>query len=85
MLYQFHFATREIGRQVQNHKAGHVGGAVPIEKEFYLGFVLDRSSQRVIIVASAEGGMEIEEISEQKPDTIVRATVEPAVGLQEFQ
>ena len=47
--------------------------------------MLDRSTQRVMIVASAEGGMEIEEISAQRPESIVRATVEPAVGLRDFQ
>ncbi len=55
------------------------------DREIYLGFVLDRASQRVMIVASSEGGMEIEEISARKPDSIVRSTVEPALGLQEFQ
>ncbi|MEM7438415.1 MAG: malate--CoA ligase subunit beta [Pseudomonadota bacterium] len=83
-----------FGRKLVTHQTGpegkgiyrvYVEGAVPIEREFYLGFVLDRTSQRVMIVASAEGGMEIEEISADKPDSIVRSTVEPAVGLQEFQ
>ncbi|WP_334194508.1 malate--CoA ligase subunit beta [Pararhodobacter sp.] len=83
-----------FGRKLVTHQTGpegkgiyrvYVEGAVPIEREIYLGLVLDRTSQRVMIVASAEGGMEIEEISAQKPDSIVRATVEPAVGLQDFQ
>lgn len=83
-----------FGRKLVTHQTGpegkgiyrvYVEGAVPIEREFYLGFVLDRSSQRVMIVASAEGGMEIEDISAEKPESIVRSTVEPAVGLQEFQ
>ena len=63
----------------------YVESAVQIDREIYLGFVLDRSSQRVMIVASTEGGMEIEEISAERPESIVRSTVEPAVGLQEFQ
>jgi len=83
-----------FGRKLVTHQTGpegkgiyrvYVEGAVPIEREIYLGLVLDRTSQRVMIVASAEGGMEIEEISAQKPESIVRATVEPAVGLQDFQ
>ncbi|MBC6441629.1 MAG: malate--CoA ligase subunit beta [Rhodobacteraceae bacterium] len=83
-----------FGRKLVTHQTGpegkgiyriYVEGAVPIEREFYLGFVLDRSSQRVMIVASAEGGVEIEDISAEKPDSIVRSIVEPAVGLQEFQ
>lgn len=83
-----------FGRKLVTHQTGpggkgiyrvYVEAAVPIEREFYLGFVMDRSSQRVMIVASTEGGMEIEEISAEKPDSIVRSTVEPAVGLQDFQ
>ena len=63
----------------------YVEAAVAIDREIYLGFVLDRSSQRVMVVASREGGMEIEEISEERPDSIVRSTVDPAVGLLDFQ
>jgi len=83
-----------FGRKLVTHQTGpegkgiyrvYVEAAVPIDREIYLGFVLDRTSQRVMIVASAEGGMEIEDISANRPDSIVRATVEPAVGLQEFQ
>lgn len=88
-------ATEDMfGRKLVTHQTGpegkgiyrvYVEAAVPIEREFYIGFVLDRTSQRVMIVASAEGGMEIEDISAEKPDSIVRSTVEPAFGLQEFQ
>ena len=83
-----------FGKKLVTHQTGpegkgvyrvYVEAAVPIDREIYLGFVLDRTSQRVMIVASAEGGMEIEEISESKPESIVRSTVEPAVGLRDFQ
>jgi succinyl-CoA synthetase beta subunit len=83
-----------FGRKLVTHQTGpegkgvyrvYVEAAVPFDREIYLGFVLDRTSQRIMIVASAEGGMEIEEISEKSPDSIVRSTVEPAVGLREFQ
>ena len=63
----------------------YVEAAVAIDREIYLGFVLDRSSKRVMVVASREGGMEIEEISEERPDSIVRSTIDPAVGLLDFQ
>ena len=63
----------------------YVEAAVAIDREIYLGFVLDRSSQRVMVVASREGGMEIEDISEERPDSIVRSTIDPAVGLLDFQ
>ncbi len=83
-----------FGRKLVTHQTGpegkgiyrvYVEAAVEIAREIYLGFVLDRSSQRVMIVASSEGGMEIEEISADRPDSIVRSTVEPAVGLRDFQ
>ena len=83
-----------FGRKLVTHQTGpegkgiyriYVEAAVPIEREIYLGFVLDRTSQRIMIVASAEGGMEIEDISENRPDSIIRSTVEPAVGLRDFQ
>ena len=77
--------THQTGPEGKGVYRVYVEAAVPIEREFYLGFVMDRSTQRVMIVASAEGGMEIEEISAEKPESIVRSTVEPAVGLRDFQ
>lgn len=83
-----------FGRRLVTHQTGpegkliyriYVEGGVPIDREIYLGFVMDRAQQRIMIVASAEGGMDIEEISAQKPESIVRASVEPAVGLRDFQ
>jgi malate-CoA ligase subunit beta len=83
-----------LGKRLVTHQTGpegrtvhrlYVEAAVPIEREIYLGFVLDRKSERVMIVASAQGGMEIEEISERSPDAIIRSVVEPAVGLTSFQ
>ena len=83
-----------FGSKIVTHQTGpegkgiyrvYVEGAVQIEREIYLGLVLDRSSQRVMIVCSGQGGMEIEDISAESPDSIIRATVEPAVGLQDFQ
>ena len=77
--------THQTGPEGKGIYRVYVEAGVEIEREIYLGFVLDRSTQRVMIVASAEGGMEIEEISAQRPESIVRATVEPAVGLRDFQ
>ncbi len=77
--------THQTGPEGKGIYRVYVEGAVPIDREIYLGFVLDRSTQRIMIVASSEGGMEIEEISEDRPESIVRSTVEPAVGLQDFQ
>jgi malate-CoA ligase subunit beta len=83
-------AENMFGQKLVTHQTGpegkgvyrvYVEAAVPFGREIYLGFVLDRTSQRVMVVASSEGGMEIEDISANRPDSIVRSTVEPAVGL----
>lgn len=83
-----------FGNKIVTHQTGpegkgiyrvYVESAVDIAREIYVGLVLDRSSQRIMIVCSGEGGMEIEEISAERPESIIRATVEPAVGLQDFQ
>jgi succinyl-CoA synthetase beta subunit len=60
----------------------YVEAGTAIDREIYLAFVLDRATERVICVASAEGGMDIEETD---PDKIIRIPVEPAVGMQDFQ
>lgn len=92
---EIHEATEAMfGRKIVTHQTGpegkgiyrvYVENAVDFTREIYLGLVLDRTSQRVMIVASSEGGMEIEDISASSPGSIVRSTVEPAVGLQDFQ
>ena len=59
--------------------------AAPIARELYLGFVLDRTSERIMIVASGRGGMEIEDLARTDPGSLVRSVVDPAVGLAEYQ
>ncbi len=87
-------ADELLGKRLITHQTGsqgklvyrlYVEAASDIEKEFYIGFVLDRQMERVAVVASSEGGMEIEEISQDKPDSLIRVAVEPAVGMQPFQ
>lgn len=56
-----------------------------IEAELYLGAVIDRSSQRVVFMASTEGGVEIEKVAEQTPEKILTAVVDPFIGMQAFQ
>lgn len=63
----------------------YVEAAEPFVRELYLGFVLDRKAERIRVIASAEGGMEIEDIARDKPDSLLQIEVEPAVGLQPFQ
>ena len=56
-----------------------------ISRELYLGAVIDRSSQRVVIMASTEGGMEIEKVAEETPEKILKAIINPLTGLQAYQ
>ncbi|MBP0484905.1 malate--CoA ligase subunit beta [Sagittula salina] len=63
----------------------YVEEASDIAQELYLGFVLDRKTERIMIVASGHGGMEIEELAETDPDSLVRSVIDPAVGLREYQ
>jgi malate-CoA ligase subunit beta len=87
-------ATELLGRRLVTHQTGpegkvvhrlYVEAAVPIERELYIGFVLDRKTERIMLVAHPHGGMEIEEIAQREPETILRQVMEPAVGMQGFQ
>jgi len=77
--------TAQTGPQGRLVHRLYIEAAVAIEREFYLGLVLDRSMERVVVVASTEGGMEVEEIAHAKPDSIIRMAIEPAVGMQAFE
>ena len=77
--------TVQTGAQGKLIHRIYVEAVVPHEKEYYLGFVLDRRLERVVVAASARGGMEVEELAAEDPDAILKVDVEPAVGLQAFQ
>ena len=77
--------THQTGRQGQKVKQILVEAASAIEREFYLGITLDRASSRNVVMASREGGVEIEEVAARSPEKILKETVDPAVGLRPFQ
>jgi succinyl-CoA synthetase beta subunit len=58
-----------------------VGGAVDIAKEYYLGAIIDRATRRIVLMASAEGGVEIEEVARANPGAIHRVSADPQLGL----
>ncbi|MCQ4252775.1 ADP-forming succinate--CoA ligase subunit beta [Stutzerimonas stutzeri] len=62
-----------------------VEACTDIEKELYLGAVVDRASQRVVFMASTEGGVDIEKVAHDTPEKILKATIDPLVGAQPFQ
>jgi malate-CoA ligase subunit beta len=84
-LFGKRLVTQQTGPSGKTVYRVYVEGAVAIKREIYLGLVLDRKSERVMVVASSAGGMEIEEIAEREPQSIIRSVVEPAVGMPAFQ
>jgi succinyl-CoA synthetase beta subunit len=62
-----------------------VAEAISYEREIYLGIVMDRGSKRIVVMASAEGGVEIEEVAKTNPDAIVKIAADPVLGLLPFQ
>ncbi len=83
-----------LGMRLVTHQTGPEGRIVqrvlveetlPIERELYLGIVLDRNQGKRVFMASAAGGMEIEEVAAKNPEMILKQTIEPGFGLQPFQ
>ena len=77
--------TNQTGPEGKIVNRIYIEEATDIEKELYLGLVFDRSSESIMVVASTEGWMSVEEIAKEKPETIIRSKIEVAVGIQSFQ
>ncbi len=87
-------AEELLGKRLVTHQTGPAGkvclrlyveAGLEIAKELYFCFLVDRSSERIVMVGSAQGGIEIEELAETNPEAIKKIYIEPAVGLQDFQ
>ncbi len=87
-------ADEMIGSRLVTHQTGAEGRLVHrvlveqasiIVREFYLGLVIDRATRRITLVASSEGGVEIEEVAQRSPERIIKEVIDPAVGLLDFQ
>jgi succinyl-CoA synthetase beta subunit len=87
-------AKQMLGMKLVTHQTGPEGREVrvllieeglPIDKEFYLGIVLDRASGRPVFMASSAGGMDIEEVAAKTPEKIMKETIDPGVGFRSFQ
>ncbi|MFF7790706.1 ADP-forming succinate--CoA ligase subunit beta [Streptomyces sp. NPDC007991] len=76
-------ARQILGMDIKGHRVGTVMLAQPvdIDTEFYVSYVLDRAAGRFLAIASAEGGMEIEEVAATRPDAVARVPVDPAEGV----
>ncbi|HCU23536.1 MAG TPA: ADP-forming succinate--CoA ligase subunit beta, partial [Deltaproteobacteria bacterium] len=80
-----HLKTHQTGPEGQMVRKVWVERACNIGKEYYLGMVLDRAASRIALMASTEGGMEIEEVAARAPEKILKVTIDPAVGFQAYQ
>jgi succinyl-CoA synthetase beta subunit len=87
-------AAEILGKNLVTHQTGPEGRqvrrvlieqGVNIERELYLGMVLDRTQSRVTVICSSEGGVEIEEVAANHPEKILKESIDPAIGLQPFQ
>ncbi|MGR9114467.1 MAG: malate--CoA ligase subunit beta [Gammaproteobacteria bacterium] len=87
-------AEQLLGKRLVTHQTGPTGkvcnrlyveAGTDIAKELYFCFLVDRSTERIVMVGSAQGGMEIEELAATNPDAITKIYIEPAVGLQDYQ
>ncbi|WP_219836647.1 ADP-forming succinate--CoA ligase subunit beta [Paenibacillus sp. R14(2021)] len=88
------YASQILGKVLVTHQTGPEGKEVKrllieqgcdIKKEYYIGLVVDRVTGRIVMMASEEGGTEIEEVAEHSPEKIFKEIIDPAVGLQVFQ
>src|SRR6202789_4305088 len=87
-------ASKILGMTLVTHQTGPEGRVVrrllieetlPIEKELYLGIVIDRVEAKPVFMASAAGGMEIEQVAAENPDSILKQHIDPGMGLEAFQ
>ncbi len=76
-----------LGMDIRGHVVSKVlvAKGAEIDKEFYLGVVLDRPNRQILVMTSAEGGVEIEEVARERPEKILRALGDPELGLQAYQ
>lgn len=88
------YANELLGKQLVTHQTGPEGKEVKrlyieqgcdIQKEYYVGFVTDRATDKVTLMASEEGGTEIEEVAAKTPEKIFKETIDPVVGLSPYQ
>jgi succinyl-CoA synthetase beta subunit len=76
--------THQTGPQGQEVKRVYIEQGCAIARELYLGMLVDRATSRITVMASTEGGMEIEEVAKTNPEKILKAVIDPVSGLQPF-
>src|SRR5256885_3343089 len=84
-IYGMQLVTHQTGPQGKKVQRLLVEQGLAIAHEYYLGMLLDRSTARVTVMASAEGGMDIEEVAAKHPEQIIREPIDPATGWMDWQ
>ncbi|ELJ9328215.1 ADP-forming succinate--CoA ligase subunit beta [Staphylococcus pseudintermedius] len=79
------FVTHQTGPEGKEVKRLYIEEGANIQKEYYVGFVIDRATDRVTLMASEEGGTEIEEVAAKNPEKIFKETIDPVIGLAPYQ
>ena len=77
--------TKQTGPEGRRVQTLLIASGAKIKKEFYLAVLLDRSSSRPVVMASTEGGMDIEEVAARTPEKILKESIDPAVGMMPYQ
>ena len=77
--------TKQTGEEGKEVRTVYFNEATDIEKEYYLAVLMDRATSRPVIIASTEGGMDIEEVAESSPEKILKVLVDPTLGLRSYQ
>ncbi len=85
VMFKYHLVTKQTGEHGQKVSKVLVQEAADIAREIYVGMVLDRALCLPVLMASKEGGVEIEEVAARNPDAILKTPVDPRTGLQPFQ
>jgi len=83
-ILHMQLVTHQTGPEGKEVHKVYIEEGADIKDEFYLGVVLDRAKEMPVIMASTEGGMEIEKVAEESPEKIVKVAVDPAIGFQGF-
>ena len=77
--------TKQTGEEGKEVRTVYFNEATDIAKEYYLAVLMDRATSKPVIIASTEGGVDIEEVAESSPEKILKVLVDPTLGLRSFQ
>lgn len=84
-MFGMQLVTKQTGPEGRKVRTVFLSKPIDIARELYLSFLVDRGTSRITILASTEGGVEIEEVAEKTPEKIIKVAIDPALGLSAFQ